>query len=45
LRSLLLRIETGYTLHNIAAMLGCNLNTIKTRVYRVRQRFRQLYIA
>jgi RNA polymerase sigma-70 factor, ECF subfamily len=42
---LLLQCEAGYTLHDIAAMLDCNINTIKTRVHRARQRFRQLYMA
>jgi RNA polymerase sigma-70 factor (ECF subfamily) len=42
---LLLQIEAGYTLNDIAVMLGCNVNTIKTRVYRARLRFRQLYVA
>ncbi len=42
---LLLQIGAGYTLHDIAATLGCNVNTIKTRGQRARLRFRQLYIA
>jgi RNA polymerase sigma-70 factor (ECF subfamily) len=40
---LLLHLKIGYPLHAIAAMLECNINTIKTRVYRARLRFRQLY--
>jgi RNA polymerase sigma-70 factor (ECF subfamily) len=42
---LLLQFGAGYTLQDIAATLGCNINTIKTRVHRARQRFRQLYMA
>src|SRR5215208_5579746 len=42
---LLLQIGAGYSLHDIAATLGCNVNTIKSRVYRARLHFRQLYIA
>ena len=42
---LLLQLAAGYTLHTIAATLGCNVNTIKTRVRRARLRFRQLYVA
>ena len=40
---LLLQLATGYPLHTIAATLGCNVNTIKTRLHRARLRFRQLY--
>jgi RNA polymerase sigma-70 factor (ECF subfamily) len=42
---LLLQIGAGYTLQDIATTLGCNVNTIKTRVHRARLRFRQLYVA
>jgi RNA polymerase sigma-70 factor (ECF subfamily) len=42
---LLLQLEAGYMLHTIAAMLGCNVNTIKTHLHRARLRFRQLYVA
>lgn len=42
---LILQIGAGYSLHDIAATLGCNVNTIKSRVYRARLRFRQLYDA
>ena len=42
---LLLQIWAGYTLNDIAAALGCNVTTIKTRVHRARLRFRQLYVA
>jgi DNA-directed RNA polymerase specialized sigma24 family protein len=40
---LLLQLAVGYPLHTIAAMLDCNVNTIKTRLHRARLRFRQLY--
>src|SRR5262245_19229866 len=42
---LLLQLAAGYPSHTIAAMLGCNVNTIKTRLRRARRRFRQLYSA
>jgi RNA polymerase sigma-70 factor (ECF subfamily) len=42
---LLLQLAAGYPLHTIAATLGCNVNTIKTRLHRARLRFRQLYSA
>jgi RNA polymerase sigma-70 factor (ECF subfamily) len=42
---LLLQLWAGYTLSEIATALGCNVNTIKTRVYRARLRFRQVYVA
>jgi RNA polymerase sigma-70 factor, ECF subfamily len=42
---LLLQSWAGYSLTDIAAALGCNVTTIKTRVYRARVRFRQLYVA
>jgi len=42
---LLLQLGAGHTLHTIAATLGCNINTIKTRLRRARLRFRQLYVA
>ena len=42
---LLLQIWAGYTLNDIAAMMSCNVNTIKTRVHRARLRFRQVYVA
>ena len=42
---LLLQFAAGYPLHTIAATLGCNVNTIKTRLRRARLRFRQLYSA
>jgi RNA polymerase sigma-70 factor, ECF subfamily len=41
---LLLQSWAGYTLNDIAAMLGCNVTTIKTRMHRARMRFRQLYV-
>lgn len=40
---LLLQLAAGYPLHTIAAMLDCNVNTIKTRLHRARLRFRQIY--
>jgi RNA polymerase sigma-70 factor, ECF subfamily len=40
---LLLQLAAGYPLHTIAATLGCNVTTIKTRLHRARLRFRQLY--
>jgi DNA-directed RNA polymerase specialized sigma24 family protein len=40
---LLLQINAGYSLHDIAATLGCNINTIKSRLHRARLLFRQLY--
>jgi RNA polymerase sigma-70 factor (ECF subfamily) len=42
---LLLQLWAGYSLSDIAAALGCNVTTIKTRVHRARLRFRQLYVA
>jgi RNA polymerase sigma-70 factor, ECF subfamily len=42
---LLLQLWAGYSLNDIAAALGCNVNTIKTRIHRARMRFRQLYVA
>jgi RNA polymerase sigma-70 factor (ECF subfamily) len=42
---LLLQLAAGYPLHTIAATLGCNVNTIKTRLHRARLRFRELYAA
>jgi len=42
---LLLQLEAGNTLDTIAATLGCNVNTIKTRLHRARLRFRQIYVA
>jgi RNA polymerase sigma-70 factor, ECF subfamily len=42
---LLLQIWAGYSLNDIAAALGCNVTTIKTRVHRARVRFRQIYVA
>ena len=42
---LLLQLAAGYPLHTIAATLGCNGNTIKTRLHRARLCFRQLYAA
>jgi RNA polymerase sigma-70 factor, ECF subfamily len=41
---LLLQLWAGYSLNDIAAALGCNVTTIKTRVHRARARFRQLYV-
>jgi RNA polymerase sigma-70 factor, ECF subfamily len=41
---LLLHACSGYDLKTIAVALGCNVNTIKTRVYRARERFRQAYV-
>jgi RNA polymerase sigma factor (sigma-70 family) len=42
--ALLLQLWAGYNLNDIAAALGCNVTTIKTRVHRARARFRQLYV-
>jgi RNA polymerase sigma-70 factor, ECF subfamily len=42
---LLLQLWAGYSLNDIAAALGCNVTTIKTRVHRARLRFRQIYVA
>jgi DNA-directed RNA polymerase specialized sigma24 family protein len=41
---LLLQLWAGYSLNDIAAALGCNVATTKTRVHRARARFRQLYV-
>ena len=43
--ALLLQLWAGYSLNDIAAALGCNVTTIKTRVHRARMRFRQHYVA
>jgi len=32
----------GYSLNDIVAAFGCNINTIKTRMHRARARFRQV---
>ncbi len=42
---LLLHSYAGYKLKTIAAALGSNINTIKTRVHRGRAQFRQIYLA
>jgi len=42
---LLLHSYAGYKLKTIATALGCNINTIKTRVHRGRAQFRQIYVA
>jgi RNA polymerase sigma-70 factor (ECF subfamily) len=42
---LMLHIWAGYPLKDIAAVLGINVATIKTRVHRGRAQFRQLYVA
>jgi RNA polymerase sigma-70 factor (ECF subfamily) len=42
---LLLQLWAGYSLDDIAAALGCNINTVKSRVHRARLRFRELYAA
>lgn len=42
---LMLQTIDGYTLDEIAAMLGCVPATIKTRVHRGRKHFRQYYTA
>jgi RNA polymerase sigma-70 factor, ECF subfamily len=42
---LLLHLYAGYKLKTIATALGCNINTIKTRVHRGRAQFRQIYVA
>jgi RNA polymerase sigma-70 factor (ECF subfamily) len=42
---LLLHSYAGYKLKTIATALGCNINTIKTRVYRGGLQFRQNYVA
>jgi RNA polymerase sigma-70 factor (ECF subfamily) len=41
----LLLVAAGYEHKDIAAVLNCNVNTIKTRVYRGRMRFREIYAA
>jgi RNA polymerase sigma-70 factor (ECF subfamily) len=42
---LLLHSYAGYNLKTIAAALGCNINTIKSRVHRGGLRFQQIYVA
>jgi RNA polymerase sigma-70 factor (ECF subfamily) len=42
---LLLHSYAGYRLKTVAAALGCNINTIKTRVHRGGLQFRQIYVA
>jgi RNA polymerase sigma-70 factor, ECF subfamily len=42
---LMLHSWAGYPLKDIAAALGSNVATIKTRVHRGRAHFRQLYVA
>jgi RNA polymerase sigma-70 factor, ECF subfamily len=42
---LLLHLYAGYELQTIATALGCNINTIKSRVHRARAQFRQIYLA
>ena len=42
---LVLQLCAGYSLNDIATALGCNVNTVKTRVHRARRRFRELYVA
>ena len=42
---LVLHLYAGYKLKTIAVALGCNINTIKTRVHRGRAQFRQIYLA
>jgi RNA polymerase sigma-70 factor (ECF subfamily) len=42
---LVLHLYAGYKLKTIATVLGCNINTIKTRVHRGRAQFRQIYLA
>ena len=42
---LLLHSYAGYKLKTIATALGCNINTIKTRVHRGCLQFRQIYVA
>jgi RNA polymerase sigma-70 factor, ECF subfamily len=42
---LLLHLYADYKLKTIAAALGSNINTIKTRVHRGRAQFRQIYLA
>ena len=44
-RQPLLLVIAGYDHQDIAAALGVNVNTIKTRVHRARARFRQAYTA
>ena len=44
-RQPLLLVIAGYGHQDIAAALGVNVNTVKTRVHRARARFRQAYIA
>ena len=41
----LLLATAGYDHKDIAAALNSNVNTIKTRIYRARMRFRQFYVA
>ncbi len=40
---LMLQAWASYPLSDIAAALDCNVNTVKTRVYRARMQFRQQY--
>jgi len=40
---LMLQSYAGYTLSDIAQVLDCNVNTVKTRVHRARVQFRQHY--
>jgi DNA-directed RNA polymerase specialized sigma24 family protein len=42
---LVLQTVGGYTLNDIATVLGCVPATIKTRVHRARKHFRQHYTA
>jgi RNA polymerase sigma-70 factor (ECF subfamily) len=42
---LLLHTYAGYDVKTIATALGSNANTIKTRLFRARAQFRQLYAA
>jgi RNA polymerase sigma-70 factor (ECF subfamily) len=42
---LVLHAYAGYDLKTIATALGCNVNTVKSRVHRGRMRFRQIYAA
>lgn len=41
---LVLHTCEGHSLQDIADTLGCSVNTIKSRLHRARERFRQVYV-
>ena len=41
---LLLQLTGGYAPSDIAALLGCNAGTVRTRLHRARAQFRALYV-